>query len=194
MHDNDSLDLSASGNLERPDAWKQFINSLFEKHWLPFVKETFNGRGNAIRYLARYSYRTAIANSRIVSVDENNVTFRYKDYSDLGSEKLLTVAGTDFIGMYLQHVLPAGFHRFRFSGYLTNCKKRENLKLIHRLRNTIYCDNPYRKMKTAELIKTLYGRDICVCPECSGRLTPLPRGMPLSSLPSPLKELTLAMC
>lgn len=194
MYDKGTLDLSASGDLENPDAWRCFINSLFEKRWLPFVKETFNGKGNAIRYLARYSYRTAIANSRIVSVDENTVAFRYKDYADGCTEKLMRVKGTDFIGMYLQHVLPSGFHRFRFSGYLTNCKKAEYLKLIHRLRNSFYSGNPYRSMKTAELIKTFYGMDICSCPECNGKMIPFPRGMPLTGLPSLLNELQPAMC
>ena len=188
------LDLSDADRFLDPAEWKGFIDSLFEKRWLPFVKETFNGKGNAIRYLARYSYRTAIANSRIVTVDEGTVTFRYKDYADNNAEKTITVSGGDFIGMYLQHVLPSGFHRFRFSGYLANCKKTDNLKLIHKLRSTVYGGNPYRKMKTAELMLALYEKNICICPDCSGRLISYPRGMPLSLLPSLLNETPLAMC
>ena len=191
------LDLSQMEHLKEPDAWKLFTDSLFKKRWLPFIKETFNGRGNAIRYLARYSYRTAIANSRIVCVDAENVTFRYKDYADGSSEKTMTVKGTDFIGMFLQHVLPSGFHRVRFSGYLTNCKKTKNLKLIHQLRNTVYRGNPYRKMKTSERILLFYGKDICSCPVCRGKLMPVPRGMPTAKLPSLLRfinTINLAMC
>ena len=187
------LDLSRTSRLKQPDEWKCFVDSLFHKRWLPFVKETFNGTGNAIKYLARYAYRTAIANSRIVCVDEENVTFRYKDYADGHREKTMTVKGTDFISMFLQHVLPPRFHRVRFSGYLTNCKKTKNLKLIHRLRNTVYSGNPYKKMKTAELILSLYGRDICSCPQCHGKMIPFPRGMPASSLPSLLNVINLAM-
>ena len=96
--------------------------------------------------------------------------------------------------MFLQHVLPKGFNRIRFSGYLTNCRKTENLKLIHRLRNTVYVGNPYREMKAAELLVALYGKDICSCPECSGRMIRLPRGMPLSMLPSHFQEQLSAMC
>lgn len=190
----DKLDFSGANQFQDPAKWKHFIDSLFEKRWLPFVKETFNGKGNAVRYLARYSYRTAIANSRIVSVDEETVTFRYKDYADDNTEKKMTVKGTDFIRMYLQHILPAGFHRFRFAGYLANCRKAANLKLIHQLRNTVYSGNPYRTMKTAELIRTLFGRDICICQKCSGKMIPFPRGMPLSILPSLLNDLPVAMC
>ena len=188
LYGNDTLDLSHTKDLEDTCAWQALINRLFEKEWIPFIGETFNGRGNAIRYLARYSFRTAIANSRIVAVTDTQVTFRYKDYADNGKQKELTVSGTDFIGMFLQHILPKGFNRTRFSGYLTNCRKTKNLKLIHRLRSTVYPGNPYRGMKIAELIMALYGKDICTCPECSGRMIRLPRGMPGSKLPPQLMK------
>lgn len=190
MYDRDALDLSGTASLNEPECWKRFINELFAKHWFPFVKETFNGKGNAVRYLARYSCRTAISNSRIVSVDDEYVAFRYKDYADDSKEKIMKVKGTDFIGMFLQHILPSGFHRFRSSGYLANCTKAKNLKLIHRLRNTIYKGNPYSKMKTAELIMEFYGRDICVCPLCAGKMFHMPRGIPLSAAASFLKWFT----
>ena len=188
------LDLDHTQELKNAPYWKTFTDRLYHKQWLPFVKETFNGRGNAIRYLARYSFRTAIANSRILSVTDTNVTFRYKDYADGNKEKQLTVTGNDFIDMFLQHVLPKGFNRVRFAGYLTNCRKAKNLKLIHHLRNTLYSGNPYREMKVAELMMVLYRRDICSCPECSGHMVRLPRGMPFSVLPSHLQEQLSAMC
>lgn len=193
LYEESRLDLSSDERLSDPDFWKGFINSLFEKRWLPFVKETFNGKGNAVRYLARYSYRTAIANSRIVSVGDDGVVFRYTDYTDENKEKTLSVRGMDFVGMYLQHILPSGFHRIRFAGYLTNCRKTKNLKLIHLLRNTIYGGNPFRKMKARELIFVLYGKDICLCPECSGRLLHYPRGMPEHEVLSLLNRSDAAM-
>ena len=183
LYENGRLNLYGNEYLRDPDTWKCFLNNLFEKRWLPFVKETFNGKGNAVKYLARYSYRTAIANSRILSIDDETVTFRYKDYSD-GKAKIMTVKGETFIGLFLLHVLPSRFHRVRFSGYLANSKKSRNLKMIHRLRNTVYGGNPFRKMDTARLILALYGRDICKCPECSGNLIRYPRGRPGSILPS----------
>lgn len=194
LYNAGKLDLLCVQELQDYATWKQFINDLFQKQWLPFVKETFNGKGNAVRYLARYSYRTAISNNRILSVSDENVTFRYKDYADKSKDKSLTVKGTDFIHMYLQHILPSGFHRIRFAGYLCNSRKSKNLKRIHMLRKTIYTGNPYRKMKNAELLVALYDLDICTCPECSGRMIPLPRGMPLSLLPSLLNDLKFAMC
>ena len=192
LYSEGRLDLSGSEHLKEKEEWSRYINKLFAKRWLPFVKETFNGKGNAIRYLARYSYRTAIANSRIVSVSDETVTFRYKDYSDDSTEKTMTVDGAEFIGMFLRHILPSGFHRVRFSGYLTNSRKTANLKLIHRLRNTVYPGNPYRDMNVSALMMALYGKDICRCPECSGKLRSLPRGTPFCRLPVRIKEMLTA--
>ena len=194
LYDGQKLDLSHTECLTDRVRWQEFVNALFSKRWLPFVKETFNGKGNAVKYLARYSYRTAIANSRIVSVDDESVSFRYKDYVDGDREKIMQVKGTDFIGLFLCHVLPARFHRVRFSGYLTNCVKTKNLKLIHRLRNTVYYGNPYRSMDTAGLMLALFNRDICSCSVCSGTMVRLPRGIPLSSVPLLLDDMSVAMC
>ena len=194
LYDDGKLSLSGSVHLEDPLRWKSFVDRLFGKRWIPFVKETFNGNGNAVSYLARYSFRTAIANSRITEVTDTHVSFLYKDYADRNREKVMTVKGTDFIGMFLQHVLPAGFNRVRFSGYLTNCQKAKNLKHIHRLRNTVYPGNPYQNMKIAELFLTLYGKDLCHCPECSGLMNRLPRGMPASMLPLHLQDKLNAVC
>lgn len=159
--------------------WKEFIDLLYSKSWIPFIKETFNGNGNAIKYLARYAYRTAISNSRICDVGDDSVTFRYKDYADNNKQKLKTVTGDEFIRMFLMHILPKGFSRVRFSGYLSNCCKTKKLKLIHKLKNTVFTPNPIKGKSMAELMLLLYKRDICICPECNGNLILFPRGRPL---------------
>lgn len=156
--------------------WREFIGNLYKKNWIPYIKETFNGLGNAITYLARYVFRSAISNNRIISVDDSGVTFRYKDYADGGKEKTMHMEGTKFIDAFLMHVLPKGFCRVRFSGYLCNCRKTKNLKLIHKLRNSIYKGNPLKGKKAAELMLILYNVDMNVCPICGGQKTHLPRG------------------
>ena len=154
------------------------MDSLYAKDWIPFIRETFNGNGNAIEYLARYAYRTAISNSRICSMTETEVSFRYKDYADNSTTKIMTLEGTKFIELFLQHILPKGFSRVRFSGYLSNCHKTKKLKLIHKLRGTLFIPNPTKGMSMAELILLIYHRDICVCGQCNGRIIPYPRGKP----------------
>ena len=188
LYNAGKLNLSGLGQLIDPVKWQSFIDSLFEKEWLPFIKETFNGNGNAVQYLARYSYRTAIANSRILSVTDDKVTFRCKDYADGGKEKILTVTGEEFIGLFLQYVLPPGFHRVRFAGFLSNCKKAENLKLISLLRSTVYTGNPYSKMKMKDLLQVIFGKDVCACPVCSGKVTLHIRAAPLHRVEAFIRE------
>ena len=155
--------------LENPDEWKSFLDKLYSKKWLPFLKETFNGNGNAIEYLARYAFRTAISNNRITEVTEKEVSFRYTDYADNNAKKVKTVTGEEFIQLFLQHVLPKGFHRVRFTGYLSNCCKSRNLKHINRLRGVIYSGNPMTGKNTAELMLILFHVDLCCCKNCNGR-------------------------
>lgn len=152
-------------------SWKEWIDTIYNKKWCSFVKETFNGSGNAMAYLARYAYRTAISNSRIVSISEDEVSFRYTDYADHNAKKIKTVSGEEFIRLFLQHILPKGFHRVRFSGYLSNCCKTKELKHIHRLRGTVYAGNPVKGKCMAELMMMLYEVDICRCPVCRNQLT-----------------------
>jgi len=88
LHDTDKLSYrNGCEHLRNRYSWKEFVDRMYDKQWLPFVKETFNGNGNAIEYLARYAYRTAISNSRISAVDDKNVSFRYTDYADGKPEK-----------------------------------------------------------------------------------------------------------
>lgn len=159
--------------------FKEFVDSLYAKDWLPFIRETFNGNGNAISYLARYAYRTAISNRRICNVTKTEVSFRYKDYADSNATKMMTVEGTKFIELFLQHILPKGFSRVRFSGYLSNCHKTKKLKLIHKLRGTVYISNPVKGKSMAELLLLLYQKDICVCGKCNGHVVNYPRGRPI---------------
>ena len=162
--------------------WKEYVDSLYKKEWLPFLKETFNGKGNAVSYLARYAYRTAISNSRIDSVDADGVTFHYKDYADGGKQKSLTMDGEKFIGAFLRHILPSGFHRVRFSGFLANSIKAKRLTLIHKLLGRIYKGDPTKEKNMRELILYLFNRDICECPNCKATLVRLARGVPLAAM------------
>lgn len=185
-HDQNKLHFHGNClHLRNSYEWQAFIDLLYDKSWIPHIKETFNGFGNAITYLARYVFRSAISNSRIDSVDDSSVTFHYKDYADDGKTKSMHMSGMEFIEAFLIHVLPKGFCRVRFSGYLCNCKKRKNLKLIHKLRNSVYTGNPVKGKTVAELMLLLYDRDICTCPVCnSKKVVHLPRGVSLDAFTS----------
>lgn len=151
-------------------AWEELLTKLYHMKWNVHVKETFNGNGNAIKYLSRYAYRTAISNGRVISVEAEGVTISYKDYKDGGKIKSLLLTGEEFIRRFLLHILPKGFSRIRYSGYLSNARRKKNLKLIRRITGTQEHSNYLAGMKVRERLKSIFGIDICQCPSCSGEM------------------------
>ena len=172
LYKNNSLSLSCeSGKYRNSYNWQELLTSLYRKNWNVFLKETFNGNGNAIEYLARYSYRTAISNSRIVSVTDDKVTFSWTDYKDGSKKKTLTLDGIEFIRRFLLHVLPPHFTRIRFSGFLCSSRKRRLLEQIRRILRIKPRDTRLKDKNVRERIQILFGKDICKCPECGGQMT-----------------------
>ena len=94
-----------------------------------YAKEPFAGPRQVLRDLSRYTHRIAISNRRLLSADENGVTFRYKDYRIEGPAryKTMTLATDEFIRRFLIHVLPKGFHRIRHYGLLANGNRPGNI-------------------------------------------------------------------
>ena len=150
--------------------WEELLTRLYKTRWNAFVKETFNGNGNAITYLSRYAYRTAISNSRVLSVTAEGVTISYKDYDDGCKVKTMQLDGEEFIRRFLMHILPKGFSRIRYSGYLANACRKKNLRLIRKLTATAERINRLSGMKVRDRIRSIFGIDICKCPLCSGEM------------------------
>ncbi len=102
---------------------------LSRKNWFVYAKPPFAGPEAVLAYLARYTHRVAISNSRLVGLDERGVTFRYKDYRRNGRERLrtMTLAPDEFIRRFLLHVLPKGFHRIRHYGLLASATCKANI-------------------------------------------------------------------
>jgi len=90
-----------------------------------YAKRPFAGPESVLTYLSRYTHRVAIANSRLVALDERGVTFKYKDYRCKGSSKHKTMAlqTDEFIRRFMLHILPSGFHRIRHYGLLASQSK-----------------------------------------------------------------------
>ena len=157
---------SSCEKLKNSYEWSAFRNSLYEKDWCPYLKETFNGFGNALEYLGRYTHKIAISNNRILSVDEQNVTFTARGKRPGEPRRTITVSNTEFIRRYLMHVLPSGFQRIRYYGFLNNRYKSRNLKLIFKLQGHQRFREQYRGLSIAELLKVIWNFDIRICPEC----------------------------
>jgi hypothetical protein len=111
---------------ERP-AFEELLAAAATREWIVYAKRPFQEPSCVLKYLARYTHRVAIANSRLVRYHAGRVTFRYKDYADHGRMRMMTLSGSEFIRRFLMHVLPKGFMRIRYFGYLANRQRQEKL-------------------------------------------------------------------
>lgn len=145
--------------------WNEFRDTLYNKDWCPYIKETFNGFGNAIEYLGRYTHRIAITNTRIQSVTDSRVSFWARDYKSCKT-KTITLENVKFIRRFLMHVLPSGFQKIRYYGFLNNRTKTKNLKIIFKLQGYQKFKQRYVGLPIAELLKEVWNYDIRVCPAC----------------------------
>lgn len=159
---------SSCEKLRNTYEWKEFKDSLYKKDWCPYIKETFNCFGNAIEYLGRYTNKIAIANSRILEITDTRTTFSARAKKPGDPRRTLTLENTEFIRRFLMHVLPSGFQKIRYYGFLNNRWKSKNLKLIFKLQNGQRFKRRYENMDIAEILKVVWGKDIRICPCCGG--------------------------
>jgi hypothetical protein len=146
------------------DEFNQLKARLYEKPWIIDVREPVQNPEHVLEYLARYTYRVAIANSRIKSLDDGMVTFTYKNRKKERTETL-SVTGVEFIRRFLLHSLPKRFVRIRHYGFLANRNRSVNLAAIRQLMGL--SDLPDNPMAVVEvMIQKLTGIDITVCPCC----------------------------
>src|SRR4030081_698199 len=110
-------------------AFAAYLAPLRNAEWVVYSKRPFGGPKEVLRYLARYTHRVAISNSRLIALDHAGVTFKWKDYPATGREraKVMTLATDEFIRRFLIHVLPTGFHRIRHYGLFASGKRAENI-------------------------------------------------------------------
>ncbi len=157
---------SSCQHLCNPYGWQEFRDGLYSKDWCPYIKETFNGFGNAIEYLGRYTHRIAISNSRILSVTDKETSFSARGKKHGDPKRTITLPNTEFIRRYLMHVLPCGFQKTRYYGFLNNRMKSTNLELIFKLQGHQRFRQKYSGMSMAELLKAVWDIDISLCPAC----------------------------
>ena len=126
-----------------------------------------------IRYLGRYTHRIAISNHRIVSMTDETVSYPVKDYKNGGKYIEQTIKGTEFLRMFLMHVLPKGFVRIRHYGLLSCRNKKEKMTHCRKLLNGIQYISKLRDKTCAEKLMILYKKDICKCEACDRNLLSL---------------------
>ena len=159
--------------------FQELLDTCYTMEWIPYCKKTFNGAQSVINYLGKYTHRIAISNYRIISMDEQTVTFSVKDYHNEGRWKNLTLSGIEFIRRFLMHVPPKRFVRIRHYGLL--CSRTKNKKLTI-CRNLLGCQkylSKLREMEMPQILEHLYGIKACICKTCGGHLGKPQKRLPL---------------
>jgi len=152
-------------------AFAAYLAPLRRAEWVVYAKRPFGGPEAVLAYLARYTHRVAISNSRLIALGDKGVTFRWKDYraEDRGRQKVMTLATGEFIRRFLIHVLPHGFHRIRHYGLLASGTRADNIAKALRL-----LDVPAAQPGTASTAtssETSEPKPLShPCPCCGGRM------------------------
>lgn len=124
------------GKLELHDEFRDsgffenYIDNLVSRKWVIYMKSQFRSCTKIVEYMARYTHKSAIANSRIISIDNNIIRFKYKDYKDSSKSKIMKLSSDEFIKRFLYHIPPKMFFRIRYYGAVQRVAKMQGIKTI----------------------------------------------------------------
>jgi hypothetical protein len=152
--------------LADPTAFGQFLAALRAHDWVVYAKPPFAGAAQVLEYLGRYTHRVAISNDRLVSVDADQVRFRWKDSAHGNRVKTMTLPAEEFLRRFLLHVLPGGFVRIRHFGLLANRGRAAKLARCRELLTAVPPEAPPAPDTVAALMLRLTGVDLTRCPVC----------------------------
>lgn len=151
--------------LRDPFAFLNLLDRLYGKSWVVYSKPPFGSPEQVLAYLARYTHRIAISNSRLIRLENGQVTFTYKDYSQGGRRREMTLPAEEFIRRFLLHVLPERFVRIRYYGLLANRHRTGNLARCRELLAGEATASVQSEAWQARLAR-LTGKDPTLCPHC----------------------------
>ena len=160
--------------LTDPKAFARWLAPLRKIEWVVYAKRPFAGPAAVLAYLSRYTHRVAIANSRLLAMDERGVTFKWKDYRDKSNpdrprHKTMTLTADEFMRRFLLHVLPGGFHRIRHFGMIANNGRKEKLALARELLGVATVVSPVQ-VTDANVVTDEPVRPNFVCAHCGAQM------------------------
>jgi hypothetical protein len=172
--------------LKEERSFKALLDDLYEKQWVVYCKPPFKSTETVIEYLGRYTHRVAISNHRLVKIEADQVTFRYRDRNDNDETKLMSLDALEFIRRFLLHILPDGFVKIRHYGILSNRNRTKKLALCKEL---LGVDGPQEheqeKESWQELLQRITGHDPSICPFCGKGTMVLKEVLTPSAFPMP---------
>src|SRR6202049_4069427 len=151
--------------LAHPKAFSAWLRTLFRHHWHVYSKRPFGDAEQAVRYLGRYTHRVAISNHRLVSLVDDQVTFRWRDSAHNNEHKLMSLSLDEFLRRFLLHLLPKGFVRIRYFGFLANRRRTHLLPLCFQFLGSI----PQPQIEAAASAAQ-QPSPLCRCPKCGGTM------------------------
>jgi len=144
--------------------FKALMGKLYAQEWVVYAKKPFGGPEQVLSYLGRYTHRVAIANHRLIKVENDDVYFRWKDYRQQGQQKVMRLETKEFIRRFLMHILPPGFCKIRYFGFLATRGRKERLKHIREILN--YQADRLPRRTWQEWFYELTGIMPGYCPQC----------------------------
>jgi len=146
--------------------FQKLVTSLFKAKWIAYAKRPFAGPQQVLEYLGRYTHRVAISNNRIISIDKGKVTFKYRNRERNNEIRIMTLDAHEFIRRFLLHILPMGFMKIRYFGFLAHKNKSETIALLRKLIDPQATLPEKIKETIIEMMLRLTGSDITCCPKC----------------------------
>ena len=155
-----------TAKFESPQGFAKLLEPLLEATWIAYAKRPFAGPEQVLEYLGRYTHRVAISNNRILSIDNGEVIFTYRDRQNNNEIKTRTLDADEFMRRFLLHILPGGFMKIRYFGFLAHINKKQAVALIRKLIDPDMTFPEKIKETVSEMMLRLTGTDITCCPKC----------------------------
>jgi Putative transposase len=157
-------------SLQDRSAFIRHLAPLKDIEWVVYAKAPFAGPEQVLDYVGRYTHRVAISNNRLLDIDNDQIRFRWKDYRHGDQVKTMTLTSEEFIRRFLLHVLPNGFRRIRYYGFLGNRHREEKLALCRRLLGMQVAESATAESPPEtdylDRYEELTGRSLRQCPQC----------------------------
>ena len=140
--------------------------TLYHKSWIVYAKQPFGGPEQVIEYLGRYTHKVAISNHRLISIDDDKVSFRYKDYADGSKQKTMTLEATEFLRRFCLHILPQGFRKMRYYGFMANAHSTLLQVQQREMGVAVQTTKDIKKLSWKVIVKEKMNYDADLCPCC----------------------------
>jgi len=155
-----------TAKFESPQGFAKLLEPLLEATWIAYAKRPFADPEQVLEYLGRYTHRVAITNNRILSILNGEVTFTYRDRQNNNEIRTRILDADEFIRRFLLHILPGGFMKIRYFGFLAHKNKKQAVALIRKLIDPDMTFLEKIKETVSEMMLRLTGTDITCCPKC----------------------------